>query len=76
MLWDWKTGSGPWPEMALQLGAYARLLEPWHEVDEAFIVKLSPEGAVKHSPDNLSEAISSFLKAYDLQNGIKKVAWH
>ena len=76
VIWDWKTGSGPWPEMALQLGAYAMLLNRWNSVDKVFIVKLSPEGAVKHTPDDLPEAIASFLQAYDLQGGIKKVAWH
>ena len=76
VIWDWKSGSGPWPEMALQLGAYAMLLEPSHQVDEAFIVKLSPEGAVKHTPDDLPEAMSAFLRAYELQDGLKKVAWH
>ena len=50
IIWDWKTGSGPWWEMALQLGAYAKMIQrlTGERVVDAYIVKLTPTGHEPH----------------------------
>ena len=50
IIWDWKTGSGPWWEMALQLGAYAKMIQrlTGERVVNAYIVKLTSTGYEPH----------------------------
>ena len=47
VIWDWKTGSGPWWEMALQLGAYAGMMKlvTGEYPADAYILKLTLNGA-------------------------------
>lgn len=74
IIWDWKTGSGPWPEMALQLGAYAMFLEhlTGEEVAETIICKLTPDGKFeKHDAPYIGPSGVLFDKARELQNGLK-----
>lgn len=74
IIWDWKTGSGPWPEMALQLGAYAMFLEhlTGEEVAETLICKLTPDGKFeKHNAPFIRPSGVLFDKARELQNGVK-----
>ena len=77
VVWDWKTGSGPWWEMALQLGAYASMLtrltgEP---VTEAFVVKLLPEDYEIHWVSDLNKARDAFEHAVHLQAASKNKWW-
>ena len=77
VVWDWKTGSGPWWEMALQLGAYASMLaritgEP---VTEAFVVKLLPEDYEIHRVSDLRTAREAFEHAARLQAASKNKWW-
>ena len=77
VVWDWKTGSGPWWEMALQLGAYASMLtrltgEP---VTEAFVVKLLPDGYEVHQVSNLRKAQEAFEHAASLHAASKNKWW-
>ena len=68
IIWDWKTGKGSYPQMVLQLGAYAQMLE-WMTGDivcEAYILKLSPNGCQPH-PLNRSELLdgmAAFTSTY------------
>lgn len=56
ILIDWKTGTGPWPEMALQLGAYAEAEcivvddddRPMPTVDAAAVAMVGPDGVDLH----------------------------
>ena len=50
IIWDWKTGSGPWWEMALQLGAYDALLHTTTGLvaSRGFIVKLTDDSYTVH----------------------------
>ena len=50
IIWDWKTGSGPWWEMALQLGAYAKMIQrlTGERVVDAYILKLTSTGYEPH----------------------------
>ena len=68
VLLDWKTGSGPWWEMALQLGAYSRMFTKLtgKSVVEASIVKLSDEGYSVHEVSDLHRAEDSFVDAVRL----------
>ena len=78
VIWDWKTGSGPWPEMALQLGAYAWMLSNMTEepVENAFIVKLADDGAHRYSlPFPPVAAAHQFRLAYALQDGLAGIKW-
>ena len=76
VIWDWKTGSGPWPEMALQLAAYAAILGyHGHDVSSASIVKLRPDGYSVHQVADLDEARSLFEAAMELQRGLRGVTW-
>ena len=76
IIWDWKTGSGPWWEMALQLGAYAGMLEGLTGVPvaDAYIVKLKPETYEVHRVLNLDDAWDTFVHAAWLQSA-SSVKW-
>ena len=76
IIWDWKTGSGPWWEMALQLGAYARMLEglTGEPVADAYIVKLKPETYETHRVLYLADAWDTFVHAAKLQSA-SSVKW-
>ena len=76
IIWDWKTGSGPWWEMALQLGAYARMLEglTGEPVADAYIVKLKPETYEVHRVLYLADAWDTFVHAAKLQSA-SSVKW-
>ena len=73
VLWNWKTGTGPWPEMALQLAAYAKMVEllTGEPVAEYFIVKLNPFTATKHRVYYPEEALNMFETAMKLQRGMR-----
>ena len=74
---DWKTGKGPYPEMALQLSAYASMLRKMtgEPVERGLVVKLAPEGYSVHTVADLSEGWRMFLMALDLQRGLRKEWW-
>ena len=74
IIWDWKTGSGPWWEMALQLGAYAGMLHrlTGEPVEDAYIVKLMPDRYEVHRVNNLVEAQDAFLWAVQLSRAGKR----
>ena len=79
IIWDWKTGSGPWPEMALQLGAYAGMLQlmTGESVHGAYVVKVKPDGYEPHYLDwsELTDAIDGFNDARALKNTMDKGWW-
>jgi len=67
ILVDWKTGSGPWPEMALQLAAYAHAEHivvgdedhpMWH-VDCAAVAMVTPDGVDLHMLDGAQLATAA-----------------
>ena len=73
IIWDWKTGSGPWPEMAFQVGAYAGMLtrltkEP---VTAAYIVKLQANRYEVHQVTDLDSAELAFFYASMLHMEMK-----
>ena len=59
-LFDWKTGSGLYPDMLIQLAAYANVIEEVHSVDKIFL----------HPFTNLSGGI------YLLRIGKDDASWH
>lgn len=77
LLVDWKTGSGPWPEMALQLGAYANaetivdgeydLMMP--RVDHAAVAMVTPDTVDLHLIDR--EHINLAAARFDLLRMLK-----
>ena len=77
IIWDWKTGSGPWPEMALQLGAYAEMLEGMtgEMVTHAYIVKLMADRYEVHEVQDLTQAMMAFNTARKLQVALKSDWW-
>lgn len=73
---DWKTGSGPWPEMQLQLGGYAWLLSSMgYPVHEARIVKVSATSAEDYTVPDLAQAGRAFRRAMNLQRDVRNVRW-
>ena len=76
VIWDWKTGSGPWPEMALQLGAYLGMFEDLADdvVSDAFIVKLEADRARVYR-SNVHCGGLLFRRAEVLQRRLKDVKW-
>jgi len=77
IIWDWKTGSGPWWEMALQLGAYSemlRLLTGYRPVS-AYVVKLTAEAYAVHRVTNLKNAWREYERAVRLNNASKLDWW-
>ena len=77
IIWDWKTGSGPWWEMALQLGAYAEMVGrvTGERPEEAYVIKLSEERSKKHRVDDLSAAWEAFVGAALLQHASNRKWW-
>ncbi len=77
VIWDWKTGSGPWWEMALQLGAYAGMVGrlTGEHPEEAYVVKLTPDGCTKHRVTNLAAAWVSFVDATYLHRASRQEWW-
>ena len=69
IIWDWKTGSGPWWEMALQLGAYGHMLErlTGEEVAAAHIVKLHPDDYEEFPVLDFADAKVAFYDAARLK---------
>ena len=76
IVWDWKTGSGPWWEMALQLGAYAGMVHrlTGEPVADAYIVKLLEDRYEVHRVSDLRLAWEAFEHAAKLQTA-SKVDW-
>ena len=77
VIWDWKTGSGPWWEMALQLGAYAGMLKnvTGEYPADAYIVKLTDSGVDSYRIADpatnecaLPDATHAFFQAVGLKN--------
>ena len=62
VIWDWKTGSGPWPEMAFQLGAYSGMIRrlTGERVAEAYVVHVKEDHYVASKVDDLVEAEEAF----------------
>ena len=77
ILWDWKTGSGPWWEMALQLGAYSEMLRlvtgRWPV--SAYVVKLTEEAYEVHRVANLETAWLEYERTVALQRASKLTWW-
>ena len=79
---DWKTGAGPYPEMALQLGAYGGM---WFDLtgewlDHGFIVKLpgpdsESETYEAHVLEELGLAASAFHNAHALKIDTERKWW-
>ncbi len=65
VVWDWKTGSGPWWEMALQLGAYGHMYGELsgRGVDRLFIIKLTEEDYEVHEVPDRDAAWAGYLQA-------------
>ena len=76
IIWDWKTGSGPWWEMALQLGGYWGMLNELtlETPKDAYVVKLRGESYECYRVQNLPLAYQSFLSALQL-SGVKYSNW-
>lgn len=64
-IWDWKSSSGPWWQMALQLGAYSTMIEglTGELPQEAYIVKLRPERYELYRVPDLTDAEDTFILA-------------
>ena len=73
MLVDWKTGSGPYPEAALQLGAYAAMLKQrvGQGPDVAAVVKLSEHGYEVHEVADLAAAGEAFRACVALHAAVR-----
>jgi len=69
VIWDWKTGSGPWWEMALQLGAYAEMFRglTGQAVTRAWIVKLLEDHYQVYPVLDLPAAWDAFKTATGLK---------
>lgn len=75
-LCDWKTSSGVYGEMAMQLVAYANAdfyldgeeEKPMPKVDGLAIVHITPNGTSVHEVTNIDLAWQSFVKVIDLAN--------
>jgi ATP-dependent exoDNAse (exonuclease V) beta subunit len=72
VLADWKSGSGVWPEYALQLGAYSLAIQEMmgHPIEHAYVVQLREGGYQAHRV-NLEAARPAFLSALALWQGLK-----
>ena len=84
VIWDWKRSKGIYPEMALQLGAYARLFEltTGQAVNEAWVVRLPqamPEnGAALYEARQVSDIADcwrNYTLALNLQSALKIDPW-
>ena len=87
---DWKTGSGPWPEMALQLGGYGGFLadltgEPaevgyivklWDPNSEEDLSKIPECGYSVYAVEEMEEARYAFSLAYDLKRQVDRKWWN
>ncbi len=80
---DWKTGSGPWPEMALQLGGYRALVRSVTGLEpvRGYVVKLTEDGYDLHPDPELTDmagwlpaAEAAFMDAHRLWRTMK-VQW-
>lgn len=73
VVWDWKTGSGPWWEMALQLGAYGHMYGALagRPVDKLFVVKLTEEDYFVHEVPDTDAAWEGYLQAIALHRSSK-----
>ncbi len=73
VVWDWKTGSGPWWEMALQLGAYGHMYGELsgRGVDRLFIIKLMEEEYAVHEVEDKTAAWEGYLQALALHRSSK-----
>lgn len=73
VVWDWKTGSGPWWEMALQLGAYGHMYGALAgtPVDRLFIIKLTEEDYYVHEVPDRDAAWEGYLQALALHRSSK-----
>ena len=74
---DWKSGKGPYPEMALQLSAYATMLSRMlgEPVEEGLIVKVAADGYSVHRVVDLAEGWRVFCAAADLQRSLRQEFW-
>ena len=74
---DWKTGQGPYPEMALQLGAYSRMLDiiTPEMTAHASIVKLTPDAYSVHKVRDLKAAQRVFIALSGLRGSLKQEWW-
>ena len=75
VIWDWKTGSGPWPEMAFQLGAYSGMIRrlTGERVAEAYVVHVKEDHYVASKVDDLVEAEEAFDVAVKLHLIMRRV---
>jgi len=73
VLADWKSGSGVWPEYALQLGAYAIAIEEMTglPVGAAYLVGLRPDGGYEAKGVRLEEARPAFIFALGLWRALR-----
>jgi len=77
VVWDWKTGGGPYFEHALQLGVYARMLEHMtgQVVQSAYIVKLMDDHYSEHRVERLTESAQMYDAARQLHHASKEEWW-
>lgn len=73
VVWDWKTGSGPWWEMALQLGAYGHMYGVLSGtlVDRLFIIKLTEDDYYVHEVEDREGAWTAYTEAVALHRSSK-----
>ena len=80
---DWKTGSGPWPEMALQLGGYRALVRSVTGLEpvRGYVVILTEDGYDLHPDPELTDMTSwlpaaeaAFMDAHRLWRTMK-IQW-
>ena len=81
-LCDWKTSTGVYGEMAMQIAAYANAdfyldeegnEQPMPEVDGLGIVHVSPNGTTFHEVTDVDLAWDSFLTVIDLANRLEHI---
>lgn len=77
VLLDWKTSSGCYPEMALQVSAYVQAFDETYgiEIKKAVIVRFSKVAPVEFEAKevlDLKNSFSAFLAAKNLQERMKK----
>ena len=76
-LWDWKSGSGPWWQMALQLGAYATMIGilTGEYPEAAYVVKLRADKYEVYEIIDLADAEDAFITATQLYRASSVKRW-
>lgn len=81
---DWKTSSGTYPEMAMQVAAYAKAYEEREQrtVNEAWVIRFSKtppkegeSGFEAKQVRDINASFAAFMAAKGLYDGLKAEAW-